>query len=175
MRTLVVYESMFGNTHAIAAAIGDGLRGAGDVQVVPVSGATSELLDCADFVIAGGPTHVHGMTTASTRKRAFEQAAEPDSDLTLDPSAAGRGIREWLGMIGDRLGKRAAAFDTRAMGPALFTGRASRGIANRLRDHGYTLVAEPESFLIDARYRLLDGELDRARAWGASLPVESAV
>ena len=36
MRAVIVYESMFGNTHAIADAIGKGLEQAGNVVVVPV-------------------------------------------------------------------------------------------------------------------------------------------
>jgi flavodoxin len=38
MRTLIVYESMFGNTHLIAEAIGAGLRSHGQATVVPVDG-----------------------------------------------------------------------------------------------------------------------------------------
>ena len=35
MRAVVVYESMYGNTHLIADAIGAGLEAAFDVRVVP--------------------------------------------------------------------------------------------------------------------------------------------
>jgi menaquinone-dependent protoporphyrinogen IX oxidase len=40
MRALVVYESMYGNTHRIAEAITRGLRSAYAVRVVSVAGAT---------------------------------------------------------------------------------------------------------------------------------------
>jgi hypothetical protein len=89
--------------------------------------------------------------------------------LTLDPAAEGPGIREWFGSLSDADHKRAAAFDTRLSGPALLTGRASGGIANGLRRHGFELVAEPESFLVDRQTQLVAGEAERATIWGAGL------
>ena len=74
MRALIIYESMYGNTHAIAAAIARGLEPGNEVTVVPVAGATPELLDGADLIVAGGPTHVHGMSRAATRRSAVDQA-----------------------------------------------------------------------------------------------------
>ena len=70
MQAVVVYESMYGNTHLIADAIGAGLRTAFDVSVIPVSHASAAVLNGADLVVVGGPTHVHGMSRASTRKAA---------------------------------------------------------------------------------------------------------
>ena len=70
MRAVVVYESMYGNTHLVADAIGAGLRPACDVSVVPVAEAGPAVLAGADLVVVGGPTHVHGMGRASTRKAA---------------------------------------------------------------------------------------------------------
>ena len=63
----------------------------------------------------------------------------------------------------------AAAFDTRLEGSALLTGRASQGIAHRLRQHGYDLVVPAKSFLVSKQNALLEGEAQRARSWGASL------
>ncbi|MDT4956416.1 MAG: hypothetical protein QOD31_215, partial [Pseudonocardiales bacterium] len=62
MRVVVVYESSYGNTHLIADAIGDGIPAGHQVDVVPVSGASQELVDGADLLVVGGPTHVHGMS-----------------------------------------------------------------------------------------------------------------
>ena len=59
MRVVIVYESMFGNTHLIADAIAEGLAPGNEVTVVPVAQAGRELLDGADLVVAGGPTHIH--------------------------------------------------------------------------------------------------------------------
>ncbi len=38
MKAVVIYESMYGNTHLIADAIAEGLRTHGEVAVVPVDG-----------------------------------------------------------------------------------------------------------------------------------------
>jgi hypothetical protein len=48
--------------------------------------------------------------------------------------------------------------------------RSARTIAKRLRRGGARLVIEPEHFYsADGKGALVDGELDRARAWGAEL------
>jgi hypothetical protein len=165
MRALVVYESMFGNTHVIADHVAQGLRSHCEASVVPVGEASEDLLASMDLIVVGGPTHVHGMTSARTRKSAVEQAASTD-DLELDPDAEGPGLRDWFDGLSARDGQRAAAFDTRIDGPSAITGRASKGIARRLRGHGFALVAEPESFLVDKQSHLLVGEADRATTWG---------
>ena len=56
MRALVVYESMYGNTHVIAGNIADGLRATYEVTVIPVAEATAELAAGADLLVAGAPT-----------------------------------------------------------------------------------------------------------------------
>jgi hypothetical protein len=174
MHTLVIYESMYGNTHAVAAAIGEGIRSSCEVQVIAVGEATADLVAWADLVVVGGPTHARGMPTPSSRASAVESAAKPDgwSQVTLDTTAEDSGIREWLDGLGDGSGKRAAAFDTRAVGPALITGRASTAIAKGLRGHGFQLVADPESFIVDTHQRLKTGEEERAAKWAARLVAE---
>ena len=166
MRALVVYESMYGNTHRIADAIGRGLARQGDVLVVPVAGASPGVVRGADVLVVGGPTHVHGMSRASTRQAAVEQ--KKDDALVIDPAASGPGLREWLAELdGARL--PSATFDTRVAGPPALTGRASKDIAKELRRQGFALVTEPESFLVDKMSRLKPGEEERAEAWGAAL------
>jgi hypothetical protein len=166
MSAVVIYESMYGNTHLIADAIGAGIGD--DTRVVPVDDATPELVREADLIVVGGPTHVHGMSRASTRKAAVEAAQKPDSDLEVDPDAEGPGLREWFADLGELAGA-AAAFDTRIDAPPAFTGRASKGIAKQLRTHGARLVVDPESFLVTKESHLEPHEEERARAWGATL------
>ena len=101
-------------------------------------------------------------------KAAVETARKEGSDLEIDPDAEGPGLRDWFDAE-TRLSTNAAAFDTRMTGPAAFTGRASKGIAKRLRDHGCTLVAEPESFLVTKQNHLVDDEATHAREWGVKL------
>jgi Flavodoxin len=168
MKAVVVYESMYGNTHLVADAIGQGLSALYDVDVVPIDRVDPRLLDGADLIVVGGPTHAHGMSRSSTREAAVEQARKPDSDLTLDSDAEGPGLRDWFDSL-PRLTGRAAAFDTRVDMPAVLTGRASKGIHRRLRQHGLQLAAEPESFLVTKDNDLKPGEADRAREWGEQL------
>jgi len=158
----------FLNAHLAADAIGAGLEAAFDVRVVPVSHAGPELIADVDLVVVGGPTHVHGMSRASTRKAAVQAADKPIGGLTVEPDALGPGLREWFGSLGD-YPVRAAAFDTRMHGPAALTGRASKGVTRLLREHGFDVIAEPESFLVTKQDRLEPQEQDRARDWAAKL------
>jgi hypothetical protein len=168
VRALVVYESMYGNTHVIASNIADGLRADCEVTLVPVAEATWDLFADADLLVVGAPTHMHGLSSRSTRRMAAQAAAKEGSGLQLAPDAGGPGMRDWLRDLGHRNGL-AAAFDTRLNGVPAFTGRASRPIARLLKRHGYRLVAAPESFVIGSQNTLLDGEAERARHWGMLL------
>lgn len=168
MRVVIVYESMFGNTHLIADAIAEGLAPGNEVTVVPVAEAARELLDGADLVVAGGPTHIHGMSGARSRAGAVETAHKEGSQLTLDASAEGPGLRDWLAGLG-QIHARGAAFDTRLAGSGLLTGRASKTIAKLLERHGIALLAPAESFLVTKDNQVRPGEQDRAGQWGREL------
>jgi hypothetical protein len=167
MRALVVYESMFGNTHAVAQHIAEGIEAFAEATVVAVHDATAEQLASADLVVVGGPTHVHGMSSSRSRAGAVAMA-EQDDELELDPDAYGESLREWFDDLPDAAGdgRTAAAFDTRVHGSTLLTGQASKGIAKRLRSHGFDLVVDGESFFVDKSNHLEPGEVDRATAWG---------
>lgn len=164
MRALVVYESMYGNTRQIAEAIATGLGCA----AVPVKDATGDRLVDAELVVIGGPTHMFGMSRPSSRRSAVTAAAKPGSGLTVEPDAAGPGVREWLAEHAREL-RSAAVFDTRIKLPVPLGGRASRRIAGVLRRNRVRLAAAPQSFLVDKANHLLPGELDRAAAWGRRL------
>jgi flavodoxin len=165
MKALVVYESMYGNTRAIAEAIAEGLGGS-PVRAVHEAGEAPEQ---RDLLVVGGPTHMHGLTTALSRRLAAE-AAKEDGHAALEPGVTAEvGLRAWLRDLVACEGIRAAAFDTRLDRSAALTGTAARGIARRLRGRGYEVVAT-ESFLVqDAEGPLEDGELERAREWGEQL------
>ena len=168
MRVLVVYESMFGSTRQIAEAIGQGLMTEFDGEVLGVAEAPTSL-DTFDFVVVGAPTHAWGMSWPSTRRSTPIRVDKPDSGLVLEPGAnTGPGVREWLKSVSCGTAK-AATFDTRMNSPALFTGRASKGIARQLSRHGLSIIVPPESFLVDKKSHLVPGELERARAWGVGL------
>lgn len=166
MRAVVVYESMYGNTHDIANHIAEGLLSAYAVEVLAVEDATPERIAGCDLLVVGGPTHMHTMSSNLSRKAAVDAAAK-DSDLELDDHATGPGLRDWFETVSSA--GRAAAFDTRIDAKPMVTGRASRAIGRHLRHLGFTLLADPESFLVDKHNRLLAGEAERAVAWGNSL------
>ena len=168
MNALVVYESMYGNTRQVAEAVAEGLGGA---QVVPVQRAGAHAAD-VDLLVVGGPTHMHGLATTSSRRMAVE-AAKEDGHAPPEPGAADEpGLRRWLHDLAEADGARAASFDTRLDRSPVLTGAAARGIARRLRRRGYDVVGS-ESFLVeDSEGPLETGELDRARAWGERLARE---
>jgi len=166
MEALVIYESMYGNTPAIATEVAAGLGGTHEVTLVPVARATRELVAVAGLIVVGAPTHLHGMPSVASRRRAAETARKPGSGLTMDPDAGGPSLRAWLEALAAE-GALAAAFDTRLSGMPALTGRAGRGIARLLTRRGCRVLVAPESFLVSGQNTLLEGEAVRACSWGA--------
>lgn len=195
MRTVVVYESVYGNTREIAEAIAEGVHRADPaaaVECLPVAEADTAATRAADLLVVGGPTHMRGMSSGLSRRMAAMTAAKTADTKAADTKtadartaaatgaagsagpeerrpAAGPGLRTWFHRLPKTgSGTRAAAFDTRAAAP--HSGGAARGIAQRLSRHHYDLVTEPEGFVVEgADGPLRQGELDRARDWGATL------
>ena len=168
MAAVIVYESMFGNTHAIAHAVGKGLEPMLEVVVVALAEAGRERLGDADVLVVGGPTHFHGMSRPRTRRWAAATARKPSNDLVLDRDAEGPGLRDWFTSLGDGHTK-VAAFDTRFSGSAVLRGRASKAISRKLRKHGFDVVTKPESFFVTLKNHLEPGEEARAHDWGKQL------
>src|SRR5262245_21893521 len=172
MKAIVVYESMYGNTHKAAEAVADGLQERAEVTVIPVAEASAEVVADAELLVVGAPTHIHGMPSGMSHKATAEDAKK-HPEYELDPAAEGPALKDWFDGIGKADGVAAAAFDTRLGKPKLVTGSAARGIAKRLRRHGYQVVGE-ESFIVDdGTGPLHEGELDRAREWGRDLARDS--
>ena len=68
MRALVVYESMYGNTRAVAGDIADGLRADFEVTVVPVAEATAELVAAPEsFLVTSQSTLLDGEAARARR------------------------------------------------------------------------------------------------------------
>jgi len=55
MHALVVFESMFGNTQAVAGAIAHGLASRMTVDVVEVGSAPESVGDAVDLLVVGAP------------------------------------------------------------------------------------------------------------------------
>lgn len=163
MKAVVVHESLFGNTAAVAEAIASGLLDTYDVTVVRARDAVPDVLSAADLVVVGAPTHGHGLPSMNSRRNAVQR-----EQLASDYAAPG--VRELLEQLSVPKGHVAAAFDTRLGWPLVLSGAASKGIAKRLRAAGFTMAVPPESFIVAAaKGPMRDGELQRATAWGTKL------
>ena len=89
MRAVVVYESIYGNTRAVAEAIAAGLAEHADVVVFPVAEADAQALAGARLLVVGGPTHMHGLPTSFSRRMSVKAAEEDD---LVAPRIVGSGI-----------------------------------------------------------------------------------
>lgn len=164
MRALVVYETIWGNTGELARAIADGLRsseGVDDVDVVEAASAPDSIDPAVDLVVVGGPTHAFSMTTPKTRESAKQQGAT---------SVPARGIREWLdALAAPSTPVAVATFDTRTVKPRL-PGSAAKKALKKLVSKGFRPVDHAVTFGVHGYSGpVADGELTRAREWGATL------
>ena len=148
MNTLVVYDSVYGNTEKIAKAICNALSG--EVKVLPVGESKPSELGSFGLLFVGAPTHGG---RASPAMREF-----------LDKVEA-RGLE----------GVNVAAFDTRHTSKlTVIFGYAAGRIAKSLKKKGGTLIVSPEGFLVTGTEGpLKEGELERAAAWAKEI-VQSA-
>ena len=155
MKTIVVYDSMYGNTEKIAKSIGDAITG--DVKVISASKVNPSELESIDLLIVGAPT----------------QAFRPTKPVqTIIENISGDTLR----------GVNVAAFDTRILasnvGKGLrllmkMGGYAAPRIANALKKKGGNLLVSPEGFFVkDKEGPLKEGELERAASWAKEI-VES--
>jgi hypothetical protein len=164
MKSLVVYESWFGNTRRIAQRIASALAEEGEVELVSIDDPLPSLHD-VDLIVIGAPTHVHGLSSARSRQGAIDQQG--------GAGEIGIGARGWIDRLPLALGQRVAVFDTRAHKPRLLVGSAAQGMARRVRNRGYRLAGDPESFFVHGTSGPLEvGELDRAEEWGRALSNE---
>jgi hypothetical protein len=164
MHAVVVFESLWGNTEQVAREIAGGIGG--DTQVWEASSAPDSLGPDVTLVVVGGPTHAFSMSTASTRESARQQGAH---------RVPSRGIREWIQeqTPADRA-VTVATFDTRTVSPRL-PGSAAKKAMKRLVALGFRPVAKPESFGVHGYGGpVAEGELERARRWGADLAAHLA-
>jgi len=154
MKCLVVYDSYFGNTQEIAAAVGAGL-GAAAEQVVQAISSMETNMQGMEFLVVGSPTRGFRPSEATAH---FLKSLAPDS----------------------LKGVRVAAFDTRMHLESIEKkslrfivksgGYAAKHIAADLQKCGGQLALPSEGFLVTGEEGpLLEGELERAEAWGRAL------
>jgi len=158
MSAIVVYESFWGNTASVAKAIADGI-GEG-TPALTTDQATAEILAGADLVVVGGPIIAFSLANDASRANIANDAKAPTPADVSHPS-----MRSWLEGLPKGAG-RFAAFET---GYKMSPG-ATKRIAKGLKAAGYTEAADPERFIVAGGYGpMKEGELERARAWGATL------
>src|SRR5690349_16040375 len=91
VRTLVLYESMFGNTRSVARAVASGL---GDgVSIRGMREVRGRDFDGIDLIVIGGPTHDRGMTQFATRIRA-EQLTQTNGHRLDRQASIAVGLRD---------------------------------------------------------------------------------
>ena len=159
MHALVVYESFFGNTAAVARAIAEGIGP--EASAMTTDDATGEVVSKADLVVVGAPVLGFRLPTDDIRAGLLRETGAP-----TPPDTSHRSMRSWLNTLPN--GKAmVAAFETRFR----FSPGGSIGtITDELESAGYRSVAKGRKFLVTGKYGPLKaGELERARAWGAEL------
>jgi len=144
MKSVVIYESVYGNTRTIAEAIAAALPG--EVELQNVAAASVAGLEAGDLLVVGAPTH-GGRPTEATQG-------------FLDRLAANA-----------LAGVRVAGFDTRltAKWVRIF-GYAGPRIEAALQAKGGTPAGSPGGFFVKGKEGpLKDGEVERAAAWAKQI------
>ena len=157
MKTLVIYDSFFGNTEKIARAISKAFGPEEDAEMVRVGDVKPEQLAGLNLLIVGSPTRAFRPSPATAK------LLKSIARLALD-------------------GVNVAAFDTRvteeeiAKGPWILRkmvkmfGYAAKPIADRLVKKGGKLITTPEGFFVEGTEGpLKDGELERAEEWAKKI------
>ena len=157
MKTLVIYDSFFGNTEQIARAISKAFGPEEDAEMVRVGDVKPGQLVGLNLLIVGSPTRAFRPSPATTKL--LKGIARRDLD-----------------------GVNVAAFDTRvteqeiASGPWILRqmvkifGYAAKPIADRLVKKGGKLITAPEGFFVEGNEGpLKEGELERAELWAKEL------
>jgi len=154
MKSLVVFDSVYGNTEKIAASIAGTLEKSGEVKLAKVNEVNPLELDPLDLLVVGSPTH--------------GGRATPDMQTFLGKIPS-KGLR----------GMRVTAFDTgiSSEGRGFFMrvflkmlGYAAGRIGRKLANKGGTLAIEPEGFIVlDREGPLREGEEARAAEWAKGL------
>ena len=153
MKTLIIYDSLHGNTKEIAEAIYNGIAQP-DTKILPVEKAITDDLKDIKLLIVGSPTHGG---TAKPTLLDFLKRIQKDSLVDI----------------------KIATFDTRfleekqkvALRLLMKTiGYAAPKIAKILESKGGELIVKPEGFFVKkAEGPLLNGEIQRAKEWGKSV------
>jgi hypothetical protein len=168
MKAVVVYQSLWGTTAAVARAIAEGIGGG--AVALSTSEATPEVIAGADLIVAGCPVHAFNLPSVATVEQAV---SKPIGKEAVMADGSHRLMRDWLHDLPKGAG-RSAAFATRVRGP-FGLGGASR-ILGLLEGAGYARIVKSEGFFVEGRPQQvtdqgisLPGEVERAREWGRTI------
>ena len=160
MKAIVVYESHWGNTAAVARAVADGI-GPG-TQALSTGQAVGEAIAGADLIVAGAPLLGFTLPTDGMLKNIGANASKDK----VAPDLSQPSMRSWLEALPKGSG-HSAAFETRIWWSP---GGAAKAILRRLKKTGYGPIAKAQRFIVKGKCGpLRDGEMERAKAWGAEL------
>jgi hypothetical protein len=164
MKAIVVYESHWGNTARVAQAIAAGIGP--DARALHTDEARGPAVAGADLIVAGAPVIAFSLPRDGTLKQIAGDVKAP-----TPPDVSHRLLRAWLDELPAGHGW-GAAFETRIW----WSPRGATGtIEAKLKRAGYERLAKAERFIVAGGYGpLRDGELERARAWGAELELAFA-
>jgi hypothetical protein len=160
MKAVVVYESHWGNTEAVARAIAEGIGP--DAEALATDEAAGPAIAGAELIVAGAPVMAFGLPG----DRALAELEKSADTAERPPDLSHPSLRTWLAGLPAGRGA-AAAFETRIWwSPRGATGTIERELAKA----GYRTVAKGQRFVVTGQYGpLRDGELDKARQWGVEL------
>jgi hypothetical protein len=164
LKAIVVYESLWGNTAAVARAIAEGLGP--EARALSTGEATAASISGADLVVAGAPVLGFKLPNEAMRQsvRSNPGFRAPTPDLS-NPS-----MRSWLDGLPAPTGAsltRCAAFET---GLRWSPGGATSSIIQGMERAGFACVGKGKRFVVKGKYGpLRGGELERARQWGTEL------
>ena len=129
MDAVIVYESLWGNTAAVARAVAEGF-GPG-ARALTTDEATPAVVADADVLVVGAPVIAFGLASDKTR----EGIGHPDKHADNPPDVAHPSVKSWLASLPAGRGF-AAAFETRLWwSPRGATGTIEHGLrARRLPD-----------------------------------------
>ena len=160
MKAVVVYESLWGNTAAVARAIAEGLGP--EAQALSTAEAIPTALDGVDLIVAGSPLFAFRLPTDAIRETIRRKSAS----FPKPPDFSHPALRTWLEALPAGRG-RSAAFETRMW---FSPGGATGAILASLKHAGYLPLTRGQRFRVTGMYGPLKaGEWERARAWGAKL------
>ena len=146
MKTLVAFDSVYGNTEIVARAIAEALPG--QVRVLRVGQVEAEDLEAIDLLVIGSPTH--GAMPTEAAQALVDRIGPPTGEAA-----------------------RAATFDTRLTWPFLerWGGFAAPKMAETLEGKGWMITGKPGGFFVKGLKKgpLKKGEVARASAWAKEL------